>query len=204
MSYLPTIFGNRMSILKPLAAEVSMLDIAAGLSRIPRYLGQYHADHYSVAEHCVLMARKAPPETAIHFLMHDAAEVYMGDIIHPLKVLFPGIKKIEANILAAIYEAFEIEQPSEAVAEHVDGFDMRMRATEKLLLVRDELEWPELDGYEPFDFGFPCWPAAEAEREWINCFESMYSDYLRHRRFLDGEEVTDQPSAWEQHHWVGH
>lgn len=188
MSYLPTVYGNRVDVLNPAVDSVCLLDIAAGLSRIPRYLGQFHADHYSVAEHCVLMAREAPPAQAIHFLLHDAAEYVLGDIIHPVKVLFPAIREMEDRLLAVVYEALGLQLPSEAVQAAVHDYDMRMRSTEKLLLVHDEAEWPELAGHPAFDFAFPCWTAAEAEAAFIQCFERMYPLYLRHRRTADGTD----------------
>jgi hypothetical protein len=191
--YTPTVFGNHVDLLNPKAETISLLDISVGLGKINRYLGQFEAEHYCVAEHCIIMARQAPPEQAIHFLLHDAAEYVMGDITHPIKELFKEIYVIESKILAVIYESLEIDLPSDEVAAMVHEYDMRMRATEKLLLNIDPgVVWPEIVGLDAFDCTLPCWSAAEAANEWMTYFLELHRENILNRKsyYFESAAVT--------------
>jgi hypothetical protein len=70
---------------------------------------------------------------AMHGLMHDAAEAYIGDIPSPVKHL-PGlcdaIKSIEDGILKAIYTSFKIEYPTEEEWVFIHHADMVQRTIE--------------------------------------------------------------------------
>lgn len=90
----------------------SLVEIATALSRLARFNG-WGPRFYSVAEHSILCDEIARAEgvPAVHrraVLMHDAAEVYVGDAIRPLKVLVPELQAIEDSVLAAIAERFDV------------------------------------------------------------------------------------------------
>lgn len=82
------IYGNRR--VYPLSAEpglITVADIAHSLARICRYGGRCHT-FYSVAQHSVHVAHLVAedrPDLAMHGLLHDAAEAYLGDVVQPLK-----------------------------------------------------------------------------------------------------------------------
>lgn len=182
MSWIPTASGRRMVVADPDPEEVRLEDIAAGLARQCRFNGQITADHYSVAEHCVVMALECPPEIALHCLLHDAAEAYLGDIVMPVKRLITGFDELEDCVLRAIYQGLGIEWPSDSVWAEVKTHDLRALATEKIQLVSDQTEWPVLVGVEPYEFELYCWDAETAKREWLNSFATVHADYLHHRR----------------------
>lgn len=78
-------------------------DIAWALGRILRYNG--HIKHnYNVAQHCIAMSYMVPKRFALEALLHDAAEAFMGDVIKPVKGMFPEIEALEDRVLGAIIE----------------------------------------------------------------------------------------------------
>lgn len=90
----------------------SVVEIATALSRLARFNG-WGTRFYSVAEHSVLcdeLARDAglpvPMRRAV--LFHDAAEVYVGDNVRPMKARVPELAAVEADVFDAIAERFDI------------------------------------------------------------------------------------------------
>ncbi len=80
--------------LDPHPEDVHIVDIAHALANICRFGG--HAKRfYSVAQHSVLVSRIVEPEDALHGLMHDAAEAYVGDVVRPIKHM-PGMAAYHA------------------------------------------------------------------------------------------------------------
>lgn len=80
-------------------------DVAASLSKICRFAGAC-TRFVSVAQHSVLVAAivrynlNGSPADVIGALLHDAAEMVLGDIPRPAKKRLQGIKELEADILA--------------------------------------------------------------------------------------------------------
>ncbi len=85
---------------------LSIGDIGTALSQICRFNG--HVKHrFTVAEHSLIGSRMAPSaRLKMEFLLHDAGEAYVGDIILPVKELFPEIGAFENNITAMIMDRF--------------------------------------------------------------------------------------------------
>ncbi len=86
MSWILTATGQRLDLTGSTANDIDPLDLARGLSRACRFVGQT-TDFYSVAQHSVLASYHVPPEDALPALLHDAAEAYLGDLTGPLKRL---------------------------------------------------------------------------------------------------------------------
>ena len=91
--------------LDPRPTDIDIRDIAHALAMQCRYNGHCRV-FYSVAEHSVLVSQVVPPEDALHGLLHDAAEAYVGDIIRPLKRHITGYDEIEDRIWRAIAARF--------------------------------------------------------------------------------------------------
>lgn len=70
-------------------SDVCIEDIAAALSRICRFNGhlRHDVEHYSVAQHSVIVSYACEPQYALAGLMHDAHEAYLADITSPAKCL---------------------------------------------------------------------------------------------------------------------
>ncbi len=123
-----TFTGKKFYPLDPVLDDISIMDIAHGLSNVCRYGGQCKT-FYSVAQHSVLVSKYVSPENAKWGLLHDAAEAYVGDVIHPLKTTdyFEIYREVENKLMAAICERFDLplEQPAE-----IHEFDLIVRHTE--------------------------------------------------------------------------
>lgn len=119
--------------MDPRAEEVSLDDIAHSLSNVCRYAG-HTKTHYSVGQHSVLVSLNVPPQYAVHGLLHDAAEAYIGDISRPVKrslreVIGSTLDDIEDRIMAAISERFGVVWTEDAY-EAVKHADNLLLATE--------------------------------------------------------------------------
>lgn len=81
---MQTFTGRRFWPLDPRASEIDIRDVAHGLAMTCRY-GGHSRRFYSVAEHAVLVSQFVPERFALHGLLHDSAEAYVGDMVRPLK-----------------------------------------------------------------------------------------------------------------------
>jgi hypothetical protein len=97
--------GVLFDLLEPDPELIDIEVIAASLSKLCRFTGHSSA-FYSVAQHCVVVSRLVPAELALHGLLHDASEAFVGDVATPLKALLPEYKAIEIGIELAIAERF--------------------------------------------------------------------------------------------------
>jgi len=124
---MSTVSGAWLDAWAPEPDDVDIDDIAHSLSRICRYNG-HTQDHYSVAEHSVLVSKAVPRQWALHGLLHDAAEAYIGDWPCNLKPLLlvqrprgdapwpyrtPCVpfKAVESHVMAAICERYALDWP---------------------------------------------------------------------------------------------
>jgi len=173
MSAIQTWSGLRFSPLEPDPAAIEIEDIAHALANSCRFGGHCSA-FYSIAQHSCLVADAAGAdrETALHALLHDASEAYLGDLPHPLKHRSPlGVlyREIEEPLQAAILERFGLVGVAPAVVKELDRAAL---ATERAALMRvaDDAWWPELDGVEPFDVVIDPWPPDRAACEFLDRF----------------------------------
>jgi hypothetical protein len=102
-----TISGREINLLTFNADDVDITDIAWGLGRTLRYGGHIRED-WSVAHHSVVMSYLVPKKFAMEALLHDAAEAYIGDIIWPVKALFPDIELFENERTLIVMDAFKV------------------------------------------------------------------------------------------------
>lgn len=97
-----TLSGKYVDFQHPETYQIDILDIVAGLSKGPRFVGQTRVE-MKVAEHCVNVYLFAA-------LLHDAPEAYTGDIPKPLKLLLGhDFQIIEGRLEACIFEKFGID-----------------------------------------------------------------------------------------------
>jgi hypothetical protein len=172
-SAIQTWSGRRFSPLEPDPTAIEIEDIAHALANLCRFGGHCSA-FYSIAQHSCLVADAAGADhrTALHALLHDASEAYLGDLPHPLKHRSPlGVlyREIEEPLQAAILERFGLDAPAPATVKELDR---ALLATERAALMRaaDDAWWPELDGVEPLDVEIDPWPPERAAREFLDRF----------------------------------
>lgn len=130
----------------PRVEDVRIVDIAHHLSRICRYTGAVKVEHYSVAEHSVLVSHMVPPEHALDGLLHDAPEAYCNDLSRPLKTSLPDYKKIEERNWRVIAEKFRL---TPVLPECVHVADIRVYLTERAALMPPHDEDVGLAVYDP-------------------------------------------------------
>lgn len=152
----------------PRAGEVRLPEIARALSRIPRFCG--HTERfYSVAEHslhCAAVAFDDPRgEDAFALarlaLMHDAAEAYVGDLVRPIKSALREFRALEKRVFRAIEDRFGLATSWEA-QERIHAIDNEVLAAEKLALLPEAPEWPNMAA--PASISISCHTTAHAER----------------------------------------
>lgn len=90
--------------------QINITDIAAALSRIPRFGG--HSVHFfSVAQHSCMVADRLRPGAKLAGLLHDASEAYLLDIPTPIKQHLPQYYTAERRMMAVIHAAFGLPVP---------------------------------------------------------------------------------------------
>lgn len=104
-----TYSGVVLDPANPRPEDVRLEDIARHLAKEQRFGGATHIEHYSVAEHSVLVSRLVFPHNAILGLFHDAAEAYIKDVPTPVKHALGSVyKDLEHRWLLAIGQAMGI------------------------------------------------------------------------------------------------
>lgn len=174
-------WGGRAFELKfPEMDDIEIGDIAVALAHLCRFTGHVNR-HYSVAEHCVRVARLAwaagetPDEClelARYGLLHDASEAYLGDVSSPLKHLpeMEGYRGLEARLQALIYRRFGLKPELPTVVAGIDSAICGWEARE--LQPRINVRW-ELGAANP-EFKSIGWSADLAERMYLDMFGMLF------------------------------
>ena len=163
--------GLAVDVERITAADVHWPDVSWSLSNLCRWNG-HCTRFYSVAQHCCLAHDLLPKDQAVHGLLHDAHEAFVGDIVRPVKEAVGNyrVTSLQLQLDAAIYEAAGVDEPDEAAIEAVNRVDSMLLAAE----ARDLVAWSKavqdwhaqraescryVDEIKP-------WPRAKARREW--------------------------------------
>lgn len=156
--WMQTASGRAMDLLFPTPEMVDFeIDVPEHLARTGRFAGAVRDGIYSVAQHCVLGADYIHAETgradlAAAFLLHDAHEAYIGDIITlvtqalatyvdqtgdrmrlvDLPDMREQIRALKQRLDRAIHAAASIPWPlPELTQKFVKSIDLRMLHTER-------------------------------------------------------------------------
>lgn len=180
--------------LDPHPNDIRIEDIAHALSQICRY-GGHCQTHYSVAQHCVegsrifewlaelgvIPAYQALP-LARQFLLHDGAETYIGDMVHPLKIQpelasFRNVEEINERVLS---ERFGLPFP---YAPEIKLVDNMMLAAEYKVLMRPNGSVPpfklvEIPPYVAERLAVVPQPAEVAKGLFIDRFKELFGDVV--------------------------
>lgn len=112
--YMHTSKLERFELEDISVSDIFIEDIANSLSKLCRYSG-HCAYFYSVAEHCCHLVDLVEPQDKKWALLHDAVEVYTGDIIRPvrayLKKFTDALNDLEFVVLNAIAHKFDLSWP---------------------------------------------------------------------------------------------
>lgn len=141
-----TFTGTYFDFANPKRETIHIEDIARALSNICRFNG-HTKEFYSVAQHSVLVSEACNPEDALHGLLHDASEAYLGDVVTSLKDMLPSYKVLEADLQSAIYRCFGLDPEMPASVKYAD---LSLLAAERRdLMNHGGYSWSVLDGVEP-------------------------------------------------------
>lgn len=153
MSFIQTNSGRRIILDEFDEDDVRLSDIAKALSNICRFNGHTRS-FYSVAEHSISVSRRVPVGLARAALLHDAAEAYVGDVVHPIKghLQYKGgaFDKLETGIRYAIFRSLNVRYPELHDWEVIDEADRRMCMTEGRDLLGGVTTGWGFDKYPPY------------------------------------------------------
>lgn len=180
-SWLQTGSGGRVSVTRPLVKEINIHDIGVALAKQTRFNG--HCSHfYSVAQHCVLggmfvdklgLSEAFAKRLKFEFLLHDATEAYVGDLIKPVKIMIPQFAEIERGFEKTIQKAFGLD-PSNKIT--IKWLDNAMCAWEKRDLLPNSEPWPNMIDIEEFNMPpIVPWTWKEAEIKFYDAFAEYTS-----------------------------
>ncbi len=173
--YVSTHLGHRFYPLAPRIDDVAIEDIAHGLAFQCRFNGQTQ-HFYSVAQHSLIVAGLVPRRLALAALLHDAGEAYLGDLVKPLKRLFPEFSRIEAGVMEIIGARFAVSGFDDRAIKRADLVAL---ATEKRDLMPHSTEtWPSLTGIAPLPQRIRAMPPQEARQQFLDAFRAFSSPPL--------------------------
>lgn len=127
--WVQTFTGKAFFPFDPRVEDICIEDIAHALSNICRFNGQVRT-FYSVAQHSVAVSRMTDTDR-LRWLLHDASEAYLGDMVSPLKHdprLGEAYRAIEAKVQRVIHQKFGLGEVEHDAALH--KADLVMLATE--------------------------------------------------------------------------
>lgn len=102
--FIWTTGGRRISLVSPTVEDVAPELIAGPLSRLCRWTGHV-PEHYSVAQHCVVVSHLLTPEHALAGLLHDASEAFVSDVNSPMKALMRRAGDVMLDAVADRFDA---------------------------------------------------------------------------------------------------
>ena len=141
--FVSTYTGRQFYPLAPIPEQIDIEDIAHGLAYQCRFNGQTR-HFYSVAQHSLIVAGLVPSGLRLAALLHDAAEAYMGDMVKPLKQLFPLFSEIEAKVMGAIGLRFGVSLFDDRAIKAADLIALAMEKRD--LMPNSSEAWDSLTG----------------------------------------------------------
>lgn len=178
MSWILTRTGLRFDLIEPSAHTIHPADIAHSLARQCRFNG-HTLPHYSVAQHCYIVADLVPVEHQLAALLHDATKAYVGGLPDEIRDLLPEFRQIELRTWHAICARFDIDPELPAC---VHDADLIARATERRDLMpphRDQ--WTGLAGTQPMQARIRPWSAEEAAQHYFDRLQDLLATTHRAR-----------------------
>lgn len=163
--------GKKFYPFKCSPDDIEIRDIANSLSKICRY-GSHTYGFYSVAEHSYYVSMLCDPKDALWGLLHDAGEAYLGDLIYPVKQLFPMFDFLERDIMKAITSKFGLDKQMPDSVWSVDRGIWIPEARELQLIDPEEHGWPDLSD-ERLSLNIQKLQPQEAELLFLNRYKEL-------------------------------
>jgi hypothetical protein len=180
--WIETYTGKKFYPFSPNPGEFDIKDIAHSLSNQCRFNGHVK-EFYSVAQHCVLIANYLEHighslSYILAGLLHDAGEAYVGDIITPVKRVFPQLAIYEHNLMIRIFRWADIDINRD-IMRAVERVDKMILYSEKQVLLGDKIDWGFKSIGVPLFFKIEPWSPGLAESEYLKIYQTL-SDKLKY------------------------
>ena len=172
---LPMASGQTFAPLAPCLEDLRVRDLAQGLGNLCRFGGQCRT-FYSVAQHSILVGLHLPAAHRFAGLLHDAPEVPLGgDMISPMKQVYPGRQAQERVLASFLAEAWDYDP----MPPELDLVDRRALATEVRDLMPRET-WHSFGSLPPpWSEQIVPWPPDQARALWLDHFLRWCPDLSR-------------------------
>lgn len=199
---LETVTGKLIDPENPQVDQIDIEDIAWGLSRISRFCGHTITPiPYNVAQHSILVADRVLSQiddfgqefceanglntaTVLKALLHDASEVYTGDVPSPIKkipALYTVFKKLEFDLMETIYAKFNLPADGgfeRSVIKEADKWAQKVEA--HAFMPSRGVHWEDMPSVtleELQNFEHPL-PAIESYRLFKNRFNELMNEVV--------------------------
>jgi hypothetical protein len=167
--WMQTMNGGQFWPMDPRPEEIDIRVIAHALSMQCRYSG-HCLRFYSVAEHCVHMARYVSQPNKLWALLHDASEAYLVDIPRPIKPHLTNYYAAEKRVMEAVTEAFGLP---ELMPSEVKSADNRILVDERSQnMAQTDHEWVS-DGLQPLGVVLRYWDPEQAKLYFLDAFHKL-------------------------------
>jgi hypothetical protein len=167
--------SGKFDLLNPKPKDIDWLVVANGLGKICRFAGNT-LHHYSVAEHSVRLADAiaragGDRDEQLQALVHDAHEVYCGDITRPMR---QAIRKLSFEAWMTVMDierrcqkvVFEKAGCQLTLGDRVDRFDTMLGSAEATLLLGCDRPDVSQFVWDSINEGV-CWDAVLASERWL-------------------------------------
>lgn len=161
--WIQTFTGGQFWALDPREEEINLIDIAAALSKLCRY-GGHCKRFYSVAEHCVLMARMVRPDLRREALLHDASEAYLVDIPRPIKGSLGNYVEIEHGLMTVIARKYGFSWPVHAEVKAADNAMLHDEMLQNM--AAPPARWHQIEG-DPLGVTLQFWSPELAMQQFL-------------------------------------
>lgn len=183
--------GRRLDLLDPSPLDIEIDDIAHGLARVARWNGQTFGDNaFSVAQHSLLVEQiigllmpDIKPKLRLATLLHDGPEYVIGDMISPFKRVMGGdYSVIEDRLQMAIHLRFQLPaaltKSDKKLIKRADMVAAYFEATHLAGFSDEEARtfFGKPEGIAPQDLALTPLPAANAQRAFIDRFDTLYAE----------------------------
>jgi uncharacterized protein len=175
-SYIITYTGKKFNLLQPRRDDISIIDIAHALGMQCRWTG--HAKHhYSIAQHSVYCSYIGPKSEALHRLLHDASESYIGDMNRPLKHYTnagDAYRLVEQPLQDLIYEVYGLPAAEPASVKFADQSMLYAEMQQLLPELAFETDNDVFEREVPADVVIQEWTPVYAEKMFLDRFIQLY------------------------------
>ncbi|MEK6829611.1 MAG: hypothetical protein AABY15_05825 [Nanoarchaeota archaeon] len=132
--------GREVDIFNLNPQDIDVEDIAHALSNLCRY-GGHCLFHYSVAQHSYLCSLEEGTKLEqFEFLMHDASEAFVNDLVRPIKHRpeLSSYREQEDKIQKIIFEKYGLQFPFSKRVHEVDN-KVLVGEINQLIIMKDEI-----------------------------------------------------------------